>query len=312
MQFIGTSVHLHRLIHLNILHSQTWLILLYILLWIPRTRWSCGSGTTALQEQPTTQWTGRLTVWIYQTGYIRPVHKPVHFWMTHILLEVITLRRRSCRSSINCNAGHWFLDGWIGDHAVEFLVDSGLLVTAMSRPLYQSLVRAGAPVGTLRGTTRTLRYCGCQMLSLCGVVLWSDFWHECYYRYWRVGIGIAPHPGHEEWPLVHRVGRAIAVTLQEWRALWLRVHSWTLFCSPLFGSCATLYCTDCWGTRDVDQSSMPMRRSNILTSNTISTDKHNPIRVYTKYIYLNCYITPPPPAQTCSKQGANCGKPLTN
>ena len=21
--------------------------------------------------------------------------------------------------------GHWFLEGWIGDHSVEFLVDSG-------------------------------------------------------------------------------------------------------------------------------------------------------------------------------------------
>ena len=53
--------------------------------------------------------------------------------------------------------GHWFLDGWIGDHAVEFLVNSGSSVTPASLSLYQSLVRAGAPVGTLRGTTRTLR-----------------------------------------------------------------------------------------------------------------------------------------------------------
>ena len=67
--------------------------------------------------------------------------------MTHILLEVLQIS----------GVGHWFLDGWIGDHAGEFLVDSGSSVTAMSRPLYQSLVRAGAPVGTLRGTTRTLR-----------------------------------------------------------------------------------------------------------------------------------------------------------
>ena len=27
-------------------------------------------------------------------------------------------------------AGHWFLEGWIGDHSVEFLVDSGSSVTA--------------------------------------------------------------------------------------------------------------------------------------------------------------------------------------
>ena len=29
-------------------------------------------------------------------------------------------------------AGHWFLEGWIGDHAVDFLVDSGSAVTALS------------------------------------------------------------------------------------------------------------------------------------------------------------------------------------
>ena len=54
-------------------------------------------------------------------------------------------------------AGHWFLEGWIGDHSVEFLVDSGSSVTAMSDSLYQSLVCAGAPLGALRFTSRTLR-----------------------------------------------------------------------------------------------------------------------------------------------------------
>ena len=45
--------------------------------------------------------------------------------------------------------GHWFLEGWIGDHSVEFLVDSGSSVTVMSNSLYQTLVRAGAPLGVL-------------------------------------------------------------------------------------------------------------------------------------------------------------------
>ena len=54
-------------------------------------------------------------------------------------------------------AGHWFLEGWIGDHSVEFLVDSGSSVTAMSDSLYQTLVQAGAPVGALGYTSRTLR-----------------------------------------------------------------------------------------------------------------------------------------------------------
>ena len=53
-------------------------------------------------------------------------------------------------------AGHWFLEGWIGDHAVEFLVDSGSSVTAISDSSDQTLVCAGAPVGTLGCTSRTL------------------------------------------------------------------------------------------------------------------------------------------------------------
>ena len=53
--------------------------------------------------------------------------------------------------------GHWFLEGWIGDHSVYFLVDSGSSVTAMSNSLYQTLARTGAPLGVLEHTERTLR-----------------------------------------------------------------------------------------------------------------------------------------------------------
>ena len=53
--------------------------------------------------------------------------------------------------------GHWFLEGWIGDHSVKFLVDSGSSVTAISDILYKNLVHAGAPVGALQITARTLR-----------------------------------------------------------------------------------------------------------------------------------------------------------
>ena len=54
-------------------------------------------------------------------------------------------------------AGHWFLEGWIGDHSVEFLIDSGSSVTAISDVLYGNLPQAGAPVGALQATARTLR-----------------------------------------------------------------------------------------------------------------------------------------------------------
>ena len=53
--------------------------------------------------------------------------------------------------------GHWFLEGWIGDHSVEFLVDSGSSVTAMSDSFYRNLVQADAPLGVLKVTARTLR-----------------------------------------------------------------------------------------------------------------------------------------------------------
>ena len=53
--------------------------------------------------------------------------------------------------------GHWFLEGWIGDHAVDFLVDSGSAVTALSGKFYQTLLSAGAPAGVLRPTDRRLR-----------------------------------------------------------------------------------------------------------------------------------------------------------
>ena len=54
-------------------------------------------------------------------------------------------------------AGHWFLEGWIGDHAVDFLMDSGYAVTAVSTSFYKSLREVGAPVGEIRATNRKLR-----------------------------------------------------------------------------------------------------------------------------------------------------------
>ena len=54
-------------------------------------------------------------------------------------------------------AGHWFQEGWIGNHSVDFLVDSGSAMTALSCSFYQTLVRAGAPMGALRTTPMKLR-----------------------------------------------------------------------------------------------------------------------------------------------------------
>ena len=55
-------------------------------------------------------------------------------------------------------AGHSYLEGWIGDHAVDFLVDLGSAVTAVSNSFYRHLRDNGAPVGEIRPTNR--RLCG--------------------------------------------------------------------------------------------------------------------------------------------------------
>ena len=68
-------------------------------------------------------------------------------------------------------AGHWFLDGWIGDHAVDFLVDSGSAVTAVSGTFYKSHMGAGAPVGELRPTTRRLRSANGSQIDILGCSL---------------------------------------------------------------------------------------------------------------------------------------------
>ena len=65
-------------------------------------------------------------------------------------------------------AGHWFLEGWIGDHLVDFLVDSGSAVMALSCSFYQTLVRAGALVGALRTTPRKLRGANSSSIDILG------------------------------------------------------------------------------------------------------------------------------------------------
>ena len=54
-------------------------------------------------------------------------------------------------------AGHLYLEGWFGDHGVDFLVDSGSAVTAVSNSFYRHLRDSGAPVGEIRRTNRRLR-----------------------------------------------------------------------------------------------------------------------------------------------------------
>ena len=69
--------------------------------------------------------------------------------------------------------GHWFLEGWIDDHAVDFLEDSGSAVTAVSRSFYNTLSEAGAPVGELRPTVRRLHGANGSQIDISG---WCRSW----------------------------------------------------------------------------------------------------------------------------------------
>ena len=64
--------------------------------------------------------------------------------------------------------GHWFLEGWIADHAVDFLVDSGSAVTAISRSFFNTLSEVGAPVGVLCPATRRLRSANGSQIDISG------------------------------------------------------------------------------------------------------------------------------------------------
>ena len=68
-------------------------------------------------------------------------------------------------------AGHWFLEGWIGNHSVDFLVDSESAVTALSCSFYQTLVRAGAPVGT----SGSIDILGCSSCVVSFLALQTEF-----------------------------------------------------------------------------------------------------------------------------------------
>ena len=65
-------------------------------------------------------------------------------------------------------AGHWYLEGWISDHAVDFLVDSGSAMTAVSNSFHRHFRDNGAPVGEIRPTNRRLRGANGSQIAILG------------------------------------------------------------------------------------------------------------------------------------------------
>ena len=151
--------------------------------------------------------------------------------------------------------GHWFLEGWIGDHSVEFLVDSGSSVTAMSDTFYRTLVHAGAPLGTLQYTARTLlsangtgievlgcSYCTVSFLGLrtefpiivCNLATGTDTIIGCF------GVSAATHPRHKKMGCCLR---RVALRFNFTGRIWLCPAVFLQWATPRYHLTQKLYCT---------------------------------------------------------------------
>lgn len=64
--------------------------------------------------------------------------------------------------------GYWYLSGWIGDYPVDFLIDSGSSVTALSAKCYEKLRSEGASMGPLQPTAKKLRGAGGSSINVHG------------------------------------------------------------------------------------------------------------------------------------------------
>ena len=156
--------------------------------------------------------------------------------------------------------GHWFLKGWIGDHSME----SGSSVTAMSDSLYQTLVYAGAPVGALGCTSRTLRSAngtgigvsGCSHCVVSFMGLLTDFpILVCDLASGTdaiigtdVLVSVLPHTLDIKNGLLFTEEGASLQLPSGCSAFRQRFHSWPLLRSPLFRGCITLCRLYCWQT----------------------------------------------------------------
>ena len=157
-------------------------------------------------------------------------------------------------------AGHWSLEGWIGDHSMEFLVDSGSSVTAMSDSFYQILVHAGAPLGTLQYTARTLRSLNGTGIDVSGcsrcVVSFMGLQTEFPIIICNLATGtdaiigtdvlgsVLPHTLDIKNGLLFANGGASLQLHRRDSALSGRVYGGPLLNTTIFGGCAALLCSN--------------------------------------------------------------------
>ena len=172
--------------------------------------------------------------------------------------------------------GHWFLEGWIGDHSVEFLVDSGSSVTAMSNSFYRTLIQAGAPL-VLGPTTRTLcsvngTHIGVSGFSQC-VVSFLGLQVEFPVLVCDLATGtdaiigtdvlgsVLPHTlDIKNGPLFTEGGASLQ--LHQLGSVRSCIYGGSLFGPTVFRSCATLFCQDYRWSSNATQ--WIIRRTNIV------------------------------------------------
>ena len=160
-------------------------------------------------------------------------------------------------------SGTGFLEGWIGDHSVEFLVDSGSSVTAMSDTFYQTLVHAGAPLGTLQYTARTLRSAngtdievsGCSRCTVSFMGLQTEFpIIICNLAAGTDAIigtdvlgSVLPHTlDIKKWLVVREWWCFAPNTPAGFSSFRPCFHCGSLLDTTIFGGCAALLCSNYW------------------------------------------------------------------
>ena len=153
-------------------------------------------------------------------------------------------------------AGHWFLEGWIGDHAVDFLVDSGSAVTAVSTSFYKNLKEVGAPMGEIRATNRRLRGANGSRIDILGCsfcvvpILVCDLSTDAIIGTDVLG-SVLPHTLDIKHGLLFTEGGvSLQLHRRECRVIGTCVHRGALFDSTVFRSSSSLYHSHCGGPVD--------------------------------------------------------------
>ena len=136
------------------------------------------------------------------------------------------------------DAGHWFLEGWIGDHLVEFLVGA---LGCTSRTLRGA---NGTGIGVSGCSHCVVSFMGLQtefpilvgdLASGTDAIIGTDVLDQCCHTLWTSRMAYCL-----------QTGCLAAVASEGYQSFRLCLHIWPLLSSTLFRGCTPLYCTYYW------------------------------------------------------------------